>query len=158
MPGTKRKESLGEVGRPSKGERRSISGLQPLREVPTPPSPHSYPYSGTPEQFDVSSELLDAIAPADGEMSVWKTEHAAFIKSAAGLEDTTWIGKRPLGSGTFGTAGLWERRDANNVLIEVLSRLPFDPNIRLTDGGANGDQREQRKSFREMDCGCSRGA
>ena len=84
-----------------------------------PFSPNSFPYSGPPRWFDVSPELQDAILPVDGEMSFWKAEHTAFINSAAGLEGAHWIGKRPLGSGAFGTAGLWERRDENNVVIEV---------------------------------------
>ena len=89
-------------------------------ESPTLFSPNSFPYSGPPELFDVSPSLSDAIHPADGEMSLWKAGHAAFIKSAAGHSDSHWIGVRPLGSGGFGTAGLWERRDENNVVIEVL--------------------------------------
>ena len=84
-----------------------------------PFSPNSFPYSGPPRWFDVTPELQDAILPVDGEMSFWKAEHIAFISSAAGLEGAHWVGKRPLGSGAFGTAGLWERRDENNVVIEV---------------------------------------
>ena len=83
-------------------------------------SPNSAPYSSPPELFDVSPSLPVVVPPADGEMSLWKAEHAGFIKSAAGLSNSQWIGKRPLGSGSFGTAGLWERRDENNVVIEVM--------------------------------------
>ena len=83
-------------------------------------SPNSYPYSRPPEVFDVSPGLPDAVHLADGETSSWKAGHAAFIRSAAGLSDSNWIGKRPLGSGGFGTAGLWELRDENNVVIDVL--------------------------------------
>lgn len=89
--------------------------------MPTPPSPNSFPYSGPPELFDVTPGLLDAMFLADDESPFWDTDHAAFIKSAAGLENENWLGKRPLGSGSFGTAGLWELRDDNNVVIEVLS-------------------------------------
>ena len=88
-----------------------------------PFSPNSYPYSGPARWFDVSPELHDAIPPTDDEMSFWKAEHIAFINSAAGLDGAHWIGKRPLGSGAFGTAGLWERRDENNVVIEVRRNL-----------------------------------
>ena len=70
--------------------------------------------------FDVSPWLRDAIPPDDDEMYFWEDAHTAFINSANGLENLNWIGKRPLGAGTFGTAGLWERRDENNALIEVL--------------------------------------
>ena len=91
----------------------------------TAPSPNSFPYSGPPEQFDVTPGLQDAVPLADGESSFWVAEHAAFIKSAAGLDNADWIGVRPLGSGSFGIAGLWELRDENNAVIEVLSTFPF---------------------------------
>lgn len=111
---------------PNRNKRATFRHRQPpVLPILSPPySPNSLPYSGRPELFDVTFELPDAISPVDGEMSYWRTDHAAFIKSAAGLEDGNWIGKRPLGFGTFGTAGLWERRDENNVMIEVLWQLP----------------------------------
>lgn len=130
---------VSEGARPSSGNKRAAHGqLRParVRAPPSPepssvsipysePSPNSFPYSGSPKLFDVAPGLPDAILPADDEMGYWKTEHAAFIKSAAGLGNANWVGKRPLGSGTFGTAGLWERRDESNVMIEVLWLLQF---------------------------------
>ena len=99
-------------------------------------------------------DLLDAIPLADGETSYWKAEHAAFIKSAAGLDNANWIGKRPLGSGAFGTAGLWELRDENNLVTKVLSHFPFYSARRLTDIKANRGQREQNSTCRKsMDWG-----
>lgn len=95
-------------------------------KVSTLISPNSIPYSGFPELFDVSPGLPDAISPVDGESPIdgewpsWDLGYAAFIKSPAGLSGSHWIGKRPLGSGSFGTAGLWERRDGNNNVVEVL--------------------------------------
>ena len=89
-------------------------------KVFTPFSPNSAPYSGPPELFDVPPGLPDVIPPAEGELSLWEAGHAAFIKSAAGLSESHWIGKRPLGSRGFGTAGLWERRNENNAVIEVI--------------------------------------
>ena len=86
----------------------------------TPFSPNSAPYSGPPELFDVPPGLPDVIPPAEGELSPWEAGHAAFIRSAAGLSESHWIGMRPLGSGGFGTAGLWERRNENNAVIEVM--------------------------------------
>lgn len=111
--------------RPSnRNERPSVGHLRPGK-IPVASSPNSSPYSGPPDQFDVSPQLLDAVTLGDGDKSYWKTEHAAFIKSAAGLDNANWIGKRPLGSGGFGTAGLWELRDDNNVVTEALSHSPF---------------------------------
>ena len=100
--------------------RRSSRTKQRPKNLLTLFSPNSRPYSGPPELFDVSPGLPDIVPLADGEKSSWNAGHAAFIKSAAGLSDSHWIGKRPLGSGGFGTAGLWERRDENNVVIEVM--------------------------------------
>lgn len=103
----------------SRNKRASFRHRRP-RRLSLPFSPNSFPYSGPPDLFDVSPGLQDAIPPADDDMYFWKDEHMAFIKSSAGLNRLHWIGIRPLGSGGFGTAGLWERRDENNVLIEVL--------------------------------------
>ena len=83
-------------------------------------SPNSFPYSLPPHWFDSEPELPHAVPLADGELSFWKTEHAAFIKSAAGLGNAKWIGVRPLGFGGFGTAGLWELRDKDNAVIKVM--------------------------------------
>ena len=86
-------------------------------------SPNSLPYSGPPESFDVSPGLPDALPPDLDKLALWKPEQAAFISSAAGLDDETWVGKRPLGAGNFGTAGLWERRNEDNALLEVPNPL-----------------------------------
>ena len=102
-------------------------------------SPNSRPYSGPPELFDVSPDLPDVVPLTDGEKSSWNEEHAAFIKSAAGLSGSHWIGKRPLGSGGFGTAGLWERRDENNVVIQVMKRRDESSVQWLTKIEANCD-------------------
>ena len=83
-------------------------------------SPNSFPYSLPPYWFDSEPELPHAVPLADGETTFWKIEHAAFIKSAAGLSNTKWIGVRPLGSGGFGTAGLWELRDEDNAVTQVM--------------------------------------
>ena len=92
-------------------------------QLSNPFSPNSFPYSGPAKDFDVSPGLRDAIPPGLDVMPFWKPEQAAFINSAAGLDDVTWVGKRPLGTGSFGTAGLWERRDEDNSILEVLGLL-----------------------------------
>ena len=83
-------------------------------------SPNSLPYSLPTHWFDSEPELPHAVPLADGESTFWRTEHAAFIKSAAGLGNAKWIGVRPLGSGGFGTAGLWELRDEDNAVTKVM--------------------------------------
>ena len=83
-------------------------------------SPNSFPYSLPPYWFDSDPEVPHAVSLADCETTFWNTEHAAFIKSAAGLGNAKWIGVRPLGQGGFGTAGLWELRDEDNAVTEVM--------------------------------------
>ena len=129
-----RLSSLIELYRPGSNVTPDVPDDDGHRPQPVPPqrsnplSPNSLPYSGPPENFDVSLGLRDAIPPDPGAMSFWTPEQAAFINSAAGLDDVTWVGKRPLGTGSFGTAGLWERRDEDNTVLEVpshLQSLPF---------------------------------
>ena len=115
------------------------------------PSPNSLPYSGPAAQFDVAPGLQDAIPLADGESSFWVAEHAAFIKSPAGMDNRNWIGTRPLGSGSFGTAGLWELRDENNVMTEVLSIFPVVSVKSLKNNEANRSQREQEIGCPKME-------
>ena len=90
------------------------------RVTPRKSSPNSRPYSLPPHWFDSEPELPHAVTLADGETTFWNAEHATFIKSAAGLANAKWIGVRPLGQGGFGTAGLWELRDENNAVTEVM--------------------------------------
>lgn len=114
------KKLVSEGARPSNRNKRAPFRRVWPRKLSLPFSPNSLPYSGPPELFDVSPGLRDAFPPADNEVHPWEDKHAAFIKSAAGLDQLHWIGVRPLGFGGYGAAGLWERRDENNVLIEVL--------------------------------------
>lgn len=111
---------VSEGTRPPNRNKRASSQHRRPRRLSLPFSPNSFPYSGPPELFDVSPGLRDAVPLADDEIYYWEDEHAAFIKSAAGLDCLHWIGIRPLGSGGYGTAGLWERQDENNALVEVL--------------------------------------
>ena len=117
--------SILERARSANRNERPHTGHRRPGTMSSPFSPNSYPYSGPPEFFDVAPGLPDAIPPLNGEMPFWKAEHAAFINSDSGLNGGNWIGRRPLGAGSFGTAGLWERRDENNVLEEVLLHLRF---------------------------------
>ena len=60
-----------------------------------------------------------AAAPANAsDYEKWDTAPAEFIRSSSGL-GSGWLGKRPLGAGGFGMAGLWEKRDDNGTVIEV---------------------------------------
>ncbi len=95
---------------------------RPSIRTSQPFSPNSDPYSRLPDSFDVSPGLRDAepLSPGRAARSRWEPEHAAFINSKAGFRNEKWVGKRPLGFGGFGTAGLWELRDNNDNLLKVL--------------------------------------
>ena len=63
---------------------------------------------------------------------------ARFISSESGLADTAWIGKRPLGVGTFGIAGLWEKLDRDGGVIDLKFPRRSVPTM-LSIVLANGD-------------------
>lgn len=50
---------------------------------------------------------------------LWGEEAAAFIASAPGGYGPGWVGKRPLGQGGFGRAGLWELLDDEGNVQQV---------------------------------------
>ena len=52
----------------------------------------------------------------------WEHPVAQFIASPIGGGLEGWHGKRPLGKGGFGLAGLWQKLDENSQVIQVLQR------------------------------------
>ena len=75
-------------------------------------------HSDPVEAYDVAWNQK-AAAPANAsDYEKWDTAPAEFIRSSSGL-GSGWLGKRPLGAGGFGMAGLWEKRDDNGTVIEV---------------------------------------
>lgn len=72
-------------------------------------------------QYDaLSYETTKGIATAD-DLDLWTQPAAEFIRSGIGLIESSdeWVGKRPLGQGGFGLAGLWERLDADGTPVDV---------------------------------------
>lgn len=54
----------------------------------------------------------------------WGKDWTKFIRSAAGgCLNGNWVGVLPLGSGAFGRAGLWEKRNQDGKVVDV-SLLP----------------------------------
>lgn len=116
-----------------------VSGQRPLGasnpRSETPQSPRQSQSNNTtpPESYDVDKgsdsdpvEAYDvawnqkAAATAKGsDYEKWGTAPAEFIRSYSGLGNG-WVGKRPLGAGGFGMAGLWEKRDGNGTVIEQM--------------------------------------
>lgn len=70
------------------------------------------------EAYDVAWNQKAAATAKGSDYENWGTAPAEFIRSYSGLGNG-WVGKRPLGAGGFGMAGLWEKRDGNGTVIEV---------------------------------------
>ena len=147
-------------GRVSNQDEQAYPAHSLSENLTSPFSPNSEPYSNLPlEQFDVIPGIPASIPLADDDENLlWRAEDAAFIKSPAGLDGTHWIGKRPLGFGYFGKAGLWERRDENNVLVQVLRHPRFLFLVKgLIEIKGGCDQREQHDFLGTMDWSSARG-
>lgn len=76
------------------------------------------------EAYDVTRHQKAAATANASDYGRWDTAPAEFIRSSSGL-GSGWVGKRPLGSGAFGVAGLWEKRDNNGSVIEVRKGLLY---------------------------------
>ena len=70
------------------------------------------------QDYDVDASVSAVGAPTPGALHFWSEAAAGFISSTSGL-DHTWVGKRPLGQGSFGIAGVWEKHDANGNVVDV---------------------------------------
>ena len=74
--------------------------------------------SGPIEAYDLTRNHKAAVTASVGDYYKWDTAPAESIRSCSGF-GSGWDGKRPLGLGGFGMAGLWEKRDNNGTVIEV---------------------------------------
>ncbi len=70
------------------------------------------------ESFDIKDNREVFGMPTPDDVKRWK-EGAYFIKSNSGLEDSRWIGKRPLGQGSFGISGLWQQCNTDGRVKKV---------------------------------------
>ena len=97
------------------------SPTQSKSKSKTPSEPYDIDeghHSDPVEAYDVAW-TQKAAAPANAsDLEKWDTAPAEFIRSSSGL-GIGWLGKRPLGAGGFGMAGLWKKRDDNGTVIEV---------------------------------------
>jgi len=78
-------------------------------------------YSDSAVKYQVGSKFEPEGRPGVSDPARWKKKKmkaAKFIHSASGL-GSTWIGKRPLGEGSFGITGLWEKYDADGEMTDV---------------------------------------
>lgn len=86
------------------------------------PTAHGAP-QGNPksqlESYDARPEESVVGLTSIEDLTFWTRAAAQFIRSSAGITGSpdVWVGKRPLGEGGFGLAGLWEKIDpAGNVM------------------------------------------
>lgn len=91
------------------------------------------------EPYDVTWNQKAAATANLSDYGKWDTAPAEFIRSSSGL-GSGWVGKRPLGSGAFGVAGLWEKRDNNGSVMEVRKAHSMRLMVILTVSKANRDQ------------------
>ena len=85
------------------------------------PDPHNVNqgYDSDPvEAHDVAWNQKAVAKAKVSDYEKWDTAPAEFIRSYSGLGSGS-VGKRPLGAGGFGMAGLWEKYDGNGTVIEV---------------------------------------
>ena len=93
-----------------------LQGIDPTDHV----APQQDPTTKT-ESYDAGpGEGVVGMASID-DITLWKDRAAQFIRSSAGITGSpdVWVGKRPLGEGGFGLAGLWEKIDSAGNVVDV---------------------------------------
>lgn len=91
----------------------------PKSKTPSEPYDIDEGYDSDPvEAYDVAWNQKAAATAKASDYEKWDTASAEFIRSYSGLGNG-WVGKRPLGVGGFGMAGLWEKRDGNGTVTEA---------------------------------------
>lgn len=72
-------------------------------------------------KYDAGPDENVVGVPSPEDLELWTKPAAQFIRSNAGIIDVPyrWVGKRPLGEGGFGLAGLWEKLDLEGNVIDV---------------------------------------
>lgn len=83
------------------------------------------------ETYDLALNHKAAATAKASDYAKWDIAPAEFIRSDSGLGNG-WVGKRPLGAGGFGMAGLWEKLDGNGAVVEVKSTFSTSPMNCLT--------------------------
>lgn len=90
-----------------------------ISETPSEPYDIDEGYDSDPvEAYDVAWNQKAAATAEASNYDKWGTAPAEFIGSSSGLGNG-WVGKRPLGVGGFGMAGLWAKLDGNGIVTEV---------------------------------------
>ncbi|KAL9026630.1 MAG: hypothetical protein Q9196_004733 [Gyalolechia fulgens] len=86
----------------------------------TPP-PHVFPkYPEDDSEDDVWPLTLPITGSArDEEVEKWGSRMARFIRSPAShIDAEAWYGIKPLGKGSFGMAGLWQKKNIDGEVID----------------------------------------
>lgn len=75
----------------------------------------------TPVDYDALPDETTKGVPEPDDLDLWTKPAAEFIRSEIGLIESSndWVGKRPLGEGGFGLAGLWERLGPDGTPVDV---------------------------------------
>ncbi len=72
------------------------------------------------EQYDALNTERIVGSTTNRFRTPWVPEAASFIQSRpGGCLEGQWIGVRPLGQGSYGIAGLWEKRNDDGEVVDV---------------------------------------
>ena len=103
-------------------ERMNLDGEASKDPEPEDPEATEHNAESTPiEYYDAKLWQVAVGIPSIVDYNLWRPQAAQFIRSESGIEDEEpgWVGKRPLGRGSFGMAGLWEKYDREGNVLDV---------------------------------------
>lgn len=88
-----------------------------------------------PNEYDALPGETTKGVPRPNDLELWTEPAAEFIRSEVGLTESPhhWIGKRPLGEGGFGLAGLWERLGVDGTTVDVSGSKPVGMAMLIRD-------------------------
>lgn len=87
-----------------------------------PARPTASGNTSSDEDHDAASDEGVRGLLSSGDLSPWTPSATQFIRSNAGFPGAppgAWVGKRPLGEGGYGMAGLWEKLDGDGNVVDV---------------------------------------
>lgn len=91
----------------------------------------SKPFRYRPRSYDAPTDARTRGTLQPGDIERIGVEMAEFIRSHHGYEEG-WVGRKPLGQGAVGRAGMWEKRDADGNVVDVGVPRHTDSMIVLT--------------------------
>ena len=99
----------------------ALPNAESSKEVPTKERTPSIIDLTEKEKYDADPDDLPKEQDSQHDCDLWSAEDVAFMRSGVHNIHSKgrWHGVKPLGQGTFGRAGLWEKRNDSNRLVDV---------------------------------------